>query len=301
MNSYVNRQAYLIMAHSDVSLLNKLISCLDFECNDIYIHIDKKSKLTSTQIVPPKKSSLYFIPSKSVFWGGDSQIKVTINLLEYALHKGQYSYLHFISGCDLLLQPIQEIYQYFENHFPNNYLSIDHKFTAIEDFHRRIGTKHYLQNQIGREITVKEKICKVADYSLSLIQKIIGFDRTRTIPMELKKGSSWFSITQELAAYVVQQKHVVKRYFYNSFCGDEIFMQTICYNSPFKNTMVDDNLRAIDWTRGQPYTWRKEDYDELLTSGKMFARKFNSQVDEAIIDKIVSHCVSKAEKETGQE
>ena len=39
----MGRHAYLIMAHNQFDLLCKLIRELDYELNDIYIHIDKKA------------------------------------------------------------------------------------------------------------------------------------------------------------------------------------------------------------------------------------------------------------------
>lgn len=37
--------AYLIMAHNEPYVLEKLIRMLDYPDNDIYIHIDEKSQL----------------------------------------------------------------------------------------------------------------------------------------------------------------------------------------------------------------------------------------------------------------
>ena len=39
------RHAYLIIAHNEPEILQMLISALDDARNDIYVHIDKKSKL----------------------------------------------------------------------------------------------------------------------------------------------------------------------------------------------------------------------------------------------------------------
>ena len=36
-------------------------------------------------------------------------------------------------------------------------------------------------------------------------------------------------------------------------------------------------MRLIDWRRGNPYVWRDEDYDELIHSDRIFARKFSSK------------------------
>ena len=39
-------------------------------------------------------------------------------------------------------------------------------------------------------------------------------------------------------------------------------------------------MRAIDWTRGSPYEWKVSDFDELINSNKLFARKFtDSNID----------------------
>ena len=44
--------------------------------------------------------------------------------------------------------------------------------------------------------------------------------------------------------------------------------------------------RLIDWNRGSPYTFRQADFQELMASDCMFARKFDETVDGAIIDEI---------------
>ena len=45
-------------------------------------------------------------------------------------------------------------------------------------------------------------------------------------------------------------------------------------------------MRKIDWERGNPYVWHEKDYDELINSEYLFARKFDENVDKNIIDKI---------------
>ena len=76
--------------------------------------------------------------------------------------------------------------------------------------------------------------------------------------------------------------------------ADEIFLQSLVLNSEFKenlyNKNYDDNyssiLYSIDWNRGNPYVYRKEDYDLLIKSNMLFARKFDMNIDSDIIYKI---------------
>lgn len=76
------------------------------------------------------------------------------------------------------------------------------------------------------------------------------------------------------------------KYFRYSQCADELFVQTILINSPRIEKIIDSNLRCIDWKRGNPYTFKLEDYEMLMGSNKLFARKFDISVDRDIILKI---------------
>ena len=111
----MNRHAYLIMAHNQFDLLKKIISLLDFEGHDFYIHIDKKSvdfNLSDFEGAA-KKSNIIFIDRRDTVWGGYSGIETELALLEKAA-KGDYSYFHLISGADMPLKPAKEIYEFFE-------------------------------------------------------------------------------------------------------------------------------------------------------------------------------------------
>lgn len=51
------KHAYLIMAHNDPYVFHKLISLLDDERNDIFVHIDKKSDLSRFNNVKTEKAT----------------------------------------------------------------------------------------------------------------------------------------------------------------------------------------------------------------------------------------------------
>lgn len=102
----LKKHAYLIIAHNEYEILKKLIKVLDDERNDIYIHIDKKSKSfkkLKTELVSCY-SNIFFTKRINVTWGGDSQIKCELLLLEEAFKIG-YEYYHLISGVDFPNKP----------------------------------------------------------------------------------------------------------------------------------------------------------------------------------------------------
>ena len=53
------------------------------------------------------------------------------------------------------------------------------------------------------------------------------------------------------------------------------------------------NMRFIDWKRGDPYLFHSSDFNELISSDLLFARKFNEDVDNDIIIKIKEYVLGK--------
>ncbi|MCW4018929.1 MAG: beta-1,6-N-acetylglucosaminyltransferase [Candidatus Bathyarchaeota archaeon] len=124
--------------------------------------------------------------------------------------------------------------------------------------------------------------------------RIIHFRRLRNkIPRNLTPfgGSIWFCLPKNLVKYVVDfvdANQDVRDFFTKSFAPDEMFFQTILMNSPYQSMIVNDHRRYIDWTEGNrhPKTLTIDDFKALLSSDKLFARKFNLSVDKRILRKI---------------
>ena len=118
-------------------------------------------------------------------------------------------------------------------------------------------------------------------------QKFVRYKRKEFIP--LYKGANWVSITDDLLQYILICEDMIKKMFYYTICADEIFLQSIAMNSPYRNTIVENYYREIDWVRGDPYIYRKEDVPQLLSSSAFFARKFDVTVDPDAIRLIAEH------------
>lgn len=77
-----------------------------------------------------------------------------------------------------------------------------------------------------------------------------------------------------------------------------MFIHTTIFNSPFREKINKDPdeykacIRYIDWKKGNPHTFKKNDFDELKNSDRVFARKFD-QSDLEIVDQIYSYLKSK--------
>ena len=275
------------MVHKADYTFKKLISAIDDERNDIYLHIDKKSDINSFKELAKgiKKSKFFFVKRTTVEWGAYSQIEAELNLFREA-NKKHYSYYHLISGADLPIKSQDYIHDFFNSTNEKEFVHFDR-----DEFNcsGRVRLYHPFQKNL-RQNSLYSLGNKVA----ILFQKILRININNQI--NFQKGAQWVSITDELVSYILQHEKWIQKTFKHSFCADEIFIQTLVHNSeyfrqklyhPYYDNSDIANQRLIDWNRGKPYVFKKQDLDELKNSPYLFARKFDSEIDKEIIDLII--------------
>lgn len=281
----MKKHAYLIMIHNEFYIFEKLLKLLDNESNDIYVHVDKKVKNFDFKRYEDiiKKSNIYFTKRINVKWGDYSQIRCELLLMEES-SKNSYDYYHLLSGVDLPLKSQEEIHAFFDNHKCEFIAYCD--YDKIDDIAReRVKYYHLFTNNLR-----KNNFFTKLHYKLISYQKKIGVNRNQNI--QFRKGANWFSISDSLVKYTLSNKKLVKKLFKYSYCGDELFLQTIVYNSKYFDNVYngkneyDSIKRCIDWDRGSPYTFTVDDYNMLINSDYFFARKFSTVKDKEIVDKI---------------
>lgn len=197
-----------------------------------------------------------------------------------------HSYYHLLSGVDYPLKSQDFIHHFFQEHNRSEFIQFDK--TAIEkrNFQDRIRYYYFFQDIIGRNKGRWPALCYKIQVVLLFLQKKLHVNRIKKYTFRFYKGAQWFSITHNLAEYLLQHEKEIRRIFRWSFCTDEIFLQTFAMQSPYKTNIVNDYLRYIDWERGNPYTFTDADYDELRSSDKLFARKFDEMKSAKVVNKI---------------
>lgn len=280
------RHAYMIMCHDNFQHLCRLLSELDDERNDFYIHIDKKCRSYPYKEICNSviKGSLHFVKRVSVNWGGYSQVYAELVLLEAAT-KDQHAYYHLISGVDYPLKSQNYIHQFFVEHQGSEFIRFDPNMSEneIED---RMRYYYFFQNKVGRNRGKFVALCYVVQQNLVSFQKRIHINRTHWFHNKIYKGVNWFSVTHDLALYILKRKKIIKRLCRYSFCADEIFVQTIAMLSPYRENIINNSLRYIDWKRGNPYVFTLYDYEELINTKCLFARKFDEKISIEIVHEL---------------
>ena len=123
------------------------------------------------------------------------------------------------------------------------------------------------------------------------MQEWFGVKRNKGIPF--KKGSQWVSITDAMARIFLENREWALHTFSNTFCSDEMVMQTLCWASPLRGNLYDTDhdaegcQRAIHWVDGTLLDWNEKDFDYLSRSPYLFARKFNMN-DRPFIQRVLS-------------
>ena len=287
------QHAYLITAHSKKAQLLNLLHLLDDPKNDIYIHIDKKAQgfAEEEMTAAAPNAHVAFVPRQDARWGSEVFIDAIVSLISLAIQE-EHAFYHLLSGVDLPLKPQREIRAFFDAHAGQEFVSFERETAKPHVIEGRIGRWHWRQpkNPLIR------KFERRAAPAFATLQKAFGVNRLKHVPVAFQKGGVWFSITHALACYVVEHMPEYRAYYRKSSCADEIWLQTLVANSQFMNRRAfigwDDEMSAtmrfVDWSGGgaSPRTLTGADYDMLMQSGMLFARKFDEAVDADVIRRI---------------
>lgn len=286
------KHAYLIIAHNEFEVLQKLIAALDDERNSIYVHIDKKVK--QIPVLAVSNARLFILNKRiDVRWGHVSQIETEYALFETALESAeQYSRYHLISGTHMPLKTQDEIHDFFtpfQNREVLNFL-----YTNPFEIRFKLHRYHFFLRNYRNESPFVQKTVHLVWHILLKLQSRLGIEKTR-IDVH-NKANNWLSLTSVAVAYIVKEKESVLKKFRYTLCGDEYFVPHLLHlrQNEFK---VEDKKELLfnEFVGSFPRTLTKEDYDFLIHSEFLFARKFTEKHME-VVDQILTHISSKSIK-----
>lgn len=285
------RHAYLIMAYHQWELLEKLVGLLDDKRNDIFIHVDKKSKNVPFDEIKKAAmlSGIFFVDRLPVRRFTYDLYEVTIALLRAAVTQGEYGYLHLITGQDLPIKNQDYIHDFFERNDGKNFVDVVPMEKMREHWRERISLYHFFSPCLTP--TAKGYgLVKMADRASLAIQKKLRVNRIRRLEIkgwQLRYGSAWFSITKEFAEFLLANEAKTQKIFKKwTYIPEEAILQSLVWNDRFRDTLFDAdfidhdlnraNLRMIFWSgKTSPETITMEHVKELGNTPNLFARKFD--------------------------
>ena len=276
------RVAHLILAHKSPKQLGRLVKRLLHPYASVYIHLDRK-----VPIGPFKQALLEagidadFIPNRyRINWSAFSMVEATLNSFRYISTIGNFDFVNLLSGEDYPLKSSAEFLTFLTNHWDKSFMEFQKSGDLWWEEAQARFKRYYLN-----DITWRGKY---------LLEEVVNqLTRPRKLPenIAIVGKSQWFTLSMSHLRYILENEKEVtylKRFFRYSWAPDEFFFQTLLYNSPHRESIINNNLRYINWDEGKssPKILTTVDLPVLEASGDFFARKFNLDVDSVVIDRI---------------
>ncbi|MFC3559014.1 beta-1,6-N-acetylglucosaminyltransferase [Pedobacter jamesrossensis] len=283
------RIAHIVMTHKNPAQLARLIKSLQHKDFDFYIHLDKKISIDDFLFLE-KMDQVFFIRNRiKCNWGGWNFTQGIINCINeiISLNKN-YNFINLLSAQDYPISSVTEIHNYLSERPSQNFIN----FAPDNSDWWAAAPERYEKYHLT-DVNISGKY-----FFQRMINKILP---KRKFPENLKlyggSDSSWWTLSGDCAQHVAEM--VTKNKKLNNFLKycwgtDEFIIATLVMNSDFKNKTNNNNLRYIDWSEGNahPKMLKIEDYSNLKSSTMHFARKFDTEIDEVILDKIDKELIS---------
>jgi len=261
-----SKNAYLVLAHEDVKMLNILVARL-VQTGVVYIHLDKSSRIKSPEVTLLDGVKLY--REYKVKWGGWSIVEATKFLADKAIADGA-DRLTLLSGN---AYPIVSDKVLIEHATANldifNAGEVDLQIID-KNFQRRFTSRH-LEFKLGNSLYARivrrlsrEFFCLFSHlHPVSLL-----------FPLKLTLGSQWWSITSRTySAGLALSNKEIESYFKKIECSDESYFGTLFLS--VSNSHQNRGTTYVNWgTQGRPNVLNN--LNLLKNQDYLFARKFSS-------------------------
>ena len=314
--------AYLILTHQCPEFLARLINRLNSPDAHFFIHVNAMTDIQPFLRALPPAENVHFTDVRSkVHWRGFSTTEAILQLMkEVVEHEQDFKYCILLSGADYPIKTRDHIQSFFEN------ATLEYiQYARLQDFpswqqSQMPRIQHYYFNDAlpyDRFRKQPRLFRLLRRKGLRLLSRIVP--RQYPHGMEPYGGSTWFTLTGECVAYImdfVRDNPQFLRYYKYTDAPDEMFFLTIVLNSHFADrtvhykeycilTEIDNiderwaeiertfppesfHLRYIDFSRGggSPATLTEEDFAALENSEALWARKMHPATSVPLLDMI---------------
>jgi hypothetical protein len=294
------RLAYIITAHKYPEQLERLIRRLNADGAWFFVHVDKKTDAATyrrmTELVrdlPNVRFAKKRYPCRYMTLFSAVQAVVE-GVKQIFAEQVPFDYLVYLTGQDYPIKTNAQIAAFLENAAGQSFLS----YLPLPFEGRHPSGGRIIQNAgriecwhlhlFGHYVRVPLRQSALWARALNRV-----LPKKRQFPKGFQPFGGWayWCLARQHVEYLhkfVESNLSFVNFFRYVKSADEIFVQTILLNSPFKDQIVNDDLRYVDWSSDDchPKLLGAEDIDHLAASPKLFARKFDLVADARILDLI---------------
>ena len=277
------RQGILITAYRDIPMLEKLVTYFD-EDFEMFIHIDKRCRENLAAL--ESNEHLHLFRTYAVEWGDYKHLLAIVMLMKEAYRHTDLEYFHLITGSDYPVMPLAQFKTFCEEHRNDNYL--EHFPLPHADWGKEGGLNRIDYYWLSPNSTRSKGA--LLTRKLVNLQRRLGIKRGfKYFGGNLYGGGTYWSVSREAIGvahgYLDNHPDYLQRFRMTSI-AEEICLPTLWCNSGIP--LINDYKRYIDWggDGANPQVLTEKDYDQIVVSGALFARKMASGISDRLIEKL---------------
>ena len=271
--------AYIVSAYKNLGQLDRLVRRLRTDRSFVAVHVDKKTDDEEYDALVGALSELtnvHFLSRHVCHWGGFGHVRATLKGIDALLRRQTpFDHLVLLTGQDYPIKSNEWIERFFVENAGTSFMA-----------HSPLPSGWW---------SPRGGLDEIEYWHLRWYRRHVRLPWKRDFPPGLRPfgGGAYWCLSRECVEYVAEfarARRDVVEFFKHVDIPDEIFFQTVVMNSDLAGSVVNDNLRYIDWSRGpRPAILEARDFEGLRDSRKLFARKFDVSQDVDVLDLIDRH------------
>jgi Core-2/I-Branching enzyme len=292
------RTAFIVLAHRDPDQVARLITALQHRDARVYLHLDRRAdRRPFDSALTQRNTEVQALERRRTRWGGIELVDASLDGLSRAV-ADRCEYFVLLSGQDFPLRRVNDLVAEFEAAPDRSYLTHWTFPVPFWRFGGRDRTDFYTYTVFGRRETCFPRGEDISflnwkGRALNELLRLRGAlkPRRRFPPyLEARAGWQWWNLSRSAAEHVLRftgEHPDYRDYHRHTWCPDELFFQSVLVGTRYceDHEVVNDSLRFTNWPTGEdhPRILRSSDLDAMRASGKPFARKFDSSVDDEVL------------------
>lgn len=272
------RVAFLIITYTNPQQTLRMIERLRHPDFDFWIHVDLKQPLETHSILF-NKPQIYFVENRvDVQWAGFSTVECMLTGCREILRSGHnYTHIHLLSGQCYPIKTTSYIHTFLKINVGREFIAARHFYSEWTEAIPRIEKYHLTALKFPGKYKIQW-----------LLNKLVK-RRPCPLPLEFYGKSMFWTLSPDAVRYVLKvfkENPRFRRWATYTWAPDEWIIPTIIMNSPYRHNVVRDNLLYVDMPEGtsHPKTLDSSDFNTLLASAKLFARKMKTEEAPEIFD-----------------
>jgi hypothetical protein len=271
---------YFITLYHKFDQAVRLISKLAGPSTSFVLHIDKQageSPLDLLRVELGSGQDVHFAPRVASKWGSYKGALAIANCIHTAVREIDYfDRCILLSGQDYPICSRRGIFEFFEKNVDLEFIEafpmdiVDETQPGWSPYYRFRRRHFWIGNRRSK---------------IPILRKGLP-------DLQMYHGSTWWALSRDAILYLdaeIRRNHRLRRFLKTGFLVEEAYVPTLIMNSSLLHRVAKRNVTFDQWTPTSgphPKILTESDFEQLMASPKLFARKFDASVDSSILDRL---------------